>query len=223
MFGLNSNSQKVAEKNRAKNVELNCTYSLSYFDFHYRKESQNPKIIMLGNSLIRHGNWDSLLDRSDVINRGISGDRLECICERLKYLKDSKAKIRFIEGGINDIPWQDMDSLFHYYKVITDFCVSHGKIPVINLLLYISPKAGEFFPSRKDYEQINEYVARLNEKIIEFANKNKIDVIDLNAKISDTKNRILLDRYTTDGVHLQPLVYGIWKKEINKILVKYGI
>lgn len=104
---------------------------------------------MLGNSLIRHGNWDSLLRREDVINRGISGDRLECICERLKYLKNNKAKICFIEGGINDIPWQNSDSLLHYFETIANFWISEGNIPVFNLVLYISPKAGNFFLSRK--------------------------------------------------------------------------
>lgn len=178
---------------------------------------------MLGNSLIRHGNWDSLLQRNDVINRGISGDRLVCICERLKYLKNSKAKICFIEGGINDIPGKSLDSLFSYFKTITDFWISENKIHVINLLLYISPKAGKTFPSRKNYKAINDSVEILNYSLLHFAMDRKIDVIDLNEKISDIKQKILLDKFTTDGVHLQPQGYDMWEKEIKKILKKYKI
>src|SRR5689334_23369715 len=93
-----------------------CSYQLKYFDFHYRKENDHPSIIMLGNSLIWQMNWDSLLNRKDIINRGIAGDNLQCICERLVYLKNTTAKIVFIEGGINDIPGKNADTLFSYYK-----------------------------------------------------------------------------------------------------------
>lgn len=222
-FILNDKSTQPQIEKKISGGGGNCQYRLEYFDFHFERESQNPKIIMLGNSLIRHGNWDSLLQRKDVINRGISGDRLECICERLKYLKETGANICFIEGGINDIPGQSLDSLFGYYKRITDFWISQHKIPVINLLLYISPKAGETFPSRKNFKAINDSVEILNYRLLQFAVNRKIDVIDLNQKISNNKQKVLLDEFTTDGVHLQPQGYSIWEKEIRIILKKYKI
>ena len=108
-------------KGKTADIEMPCLYSLQYFDFHYERETENPTIIMLGNSLIRRCNWDRLLGRKNVINRGISGDHLPCICERLKYLKDSPAKIIFIEGGINDLPAGNTDTLFEYYAKIVNF------------------------------------------------------------------------------------------------------
>ena len=200
-----------------------CQYQLKYFDFHYRKETDTPSIIMLGNSLVRHAKWDSLLDRNDVINRGISGDNLRCVCERLSYLKNSTAKIVFVEGGINDIPGNSADTLFNYYKQIISFWQTEKKIPVINLVLYISPKAGEKFPLRTDYKSINTTVKNLNNKLRSFAIKNKIDFIDLNLLLSDEQAFQLKDQYTTDGVHLTSEAYKIWTEQIKAILDNYKI
>lgn len=213
--------EKVVKKKTTK-TKPNCYYPLEYFDFHYVKETDSPKIIMLGNSIVRHGDWTDLLNRQDVINRGISGDNLACICQRLPYLKGKKAKIWFIEGGINDLPGKSPLSLFENYKSIVEFVKSENSIPVIDLVLYISPKAGITFPSRKDYEGINTSVTELNNLLIEYAEDNHIDYIDLNKIVSD-KNDVLKDEYTIDGVHLTPSGYKEWSQLINEILIKYKI
>lgn len=206
-----------------KTKETDCQYPLKYYDFHYRKETNTPSVIMLGNSLIRHGKWDSLLNRKDVINRGISGDNLKCICERLAYLKNSTAKIIFVEGGINDIPGNNVDTLYNYYKQIVNFWQTKNKIPVINLVLYISPKAGVKFPSRTDYKLINTTVKNLNDKLRSFAIDNKIEFIDLNPLLSNEQSLQLEDKYTTDGVHLTTEAYKIWSEEIENVLNRHSI
>jgi lysophospholipase L1-like esterase len=201
---------------------LDCSYELKYFDFHYKKEIGSPKIIMLGNSIVRHGDWEKLLDRNDVINRGISGDKISCMVERLKYLKNFNAKIWFIEGGINDLPGNTPISIFNYYKDIIEFIKNENAIPVINLVLYISPKAGIKFPSRSEYVNINKNIRELNEMLIEYALTQSIDYIDLNKIISD-ENDILKERYTTDGVHITNEAYDKWAILINNLIKSYEI
>ena len=93
LMAFDSNQSINQTINQIDTIQPEKTYLLSYFDFHYKTETQNPKIIMLGNSIIRHANWVDLLVRKDVINRGISGDNLSGMCDRLKYLKDKNAKI----------------------------------------------------------------------------------------------------------------------------------
>lgn len=197
-----------------------CEYSLEYFDFHYKKETGNPKIIMLGNSLIRHGNWEALLGRNDVINRGISGDKLCCILQRTKYLKNLGAKACFIEGGINDLPLKSTTELNIYFAKLVNFAFQQDMKPIITLLFYISPKAGKKYPYRNNYQAINDSIYKLNNNLKLLANERQIDYIDLNSEISDTVNRILLDKYTTDGVHLKPEAYKIWAQKVNEILKK---
>lgn len=200
-----------------------CAYQLKYFDFHYRKEVDSPSVIMLGNSLIRHAKWDSLLDRKDIINRGISGDNLRCMCERLSYLKNSSAKIVFIEGGINDIPGSNLDSLYNYFHQIVNFWLTENKIPVIDLVIYISPKAGDKFSFRTDYKAINTSVKYLNNRLRAFAINNKIDFIDMNTVLSNEKELQLKNEYTTDGVHLTADAYELWAAQVKEILNKYKI
>ncbi|OIP85068.1 MAG: hypothetical protein AUK44_00555 [Porphyromonadaceae bacterium CG2_30_38_12] len=55
-----------------------------------------------------------------------------------------------------------------------------------------------------------------------YAVTQKIDVIDLNPIIAD-KNQVLLDKYTTDGVHINDLGYKLWSDEIKRKLRKYKI
>jgi lysophospholipase L1-like esterase len=211
--------QTIVQKD---STQLDCSYALKYFDFHYKQECDSPKIIMLGNSIIRGAKWTDLLKRQDVINRGISGDNLPCMRERLKYLKGKNAKIWFIEGGINDLPWKTPSLLFDNYKSIIEFVRIENSIPVINLVFYLSPKAGAKYPGRADYKKINGLITELNSMLIYYAKSNNIDFIDLNKIIAD-KDNVLKDEYTTDGVHLTDSAYKEWSNMINKILIKNKI
>jgi lysophospholipase L1-like esterase len=212
----------IREGSQSKRNEL-CSYSLDDFDFHFKRDPESPSIILLGNSLIRHGKWDSLLHRSDISNRGISGDKLGCMLDRLKYLQGSSAKICFIEGGINDLPATDIDTLFNRYTRIVSFWKAKKVIPVINLVLYISPKAGINYPYRKDYIAINTLIRNLNKKLREFAAVKKIEVIDLNPILCDEHLMLLKDEFTLDGIHITNSAYSIWASKMEAVLDKYGI
>lgn len=198
-----------------------CRYNLNLYDFHYKKDPDSVKIIMLGNSLIRHQDWDSLLQRNDIVNRGISGDNLECMCRRLHYLDSTKAKICFIEGGINDLPGAGIDSLVNSYKEMVYYFKKRNIIPVIDLLVYINEKAGEKFERRKDYRFINRKIDTLNQKLTRFAQQENVYLIDLNKKLSDSSG--LKTEFTSDGIHLTPAAYNLWATEIKEALKKYGI
>ncbi len=199
-----------------------CLYDLKNFDFHHTLECDTPSILMLGNSIISHGDWPTLLNRKDIINRGISGDNLSCMCQRLKYLHDAHAKIWFIEGGTNDLPRRKVADMFANYKTIVEYVKAEHSIPVINLIIYISPIVGIKFPTRADYKKINGQIKELNTQLILYAKANHIDYIDLNKVVAD-ENDILKDEYTIDGVHLNEKGYKEWSALINKILVKNNI
>lgn len=201
-----------------------CQYDLRWFDFHYRAENSKPNIIMLGNSLTRHGHWDSLLRRNDVINRGISGDLMKCMHGRLHFLESSPAKIVFVEGGINDIQHGvGADSVVRNYIRTVEYVVRSGRVPVINLVLYVSGKAGETFPLLFDTERINAMVHSVNVNLMSYADSTGIDVIDMNRVLSDEDTRQLKGRFTTDGVHLNRSAYSLWAIEINSVLKKCNI
>jgi lysophospholipase L1-like esterase len=210
-------------RKHSKAENKKCTYALATFNYNHKNETSNPSIVMLGNSLIKGGNWDSLLNRKDIINRGIAGDRLHCICERLKYLDEYSPKICFVEGGINDIAWKQTDSLFEYYVEMVQYFRNRKILPVITCVLRISPKAETSHLQIKDYQTVNTDVDRLNAKLIDYAKKNNIDYINLNDELSDSASHVLKDKYTVDGVHLTMPAYSIWTNRINSILKSHGI
>lgn len=167
--------------NKINKVQPECLYSLKHFDFHYTNTSDSAKILMIGNSLIRWGDWNALLQRDDVANRGISGDVLHCICERLKYLENTNAKIWIIEGGINDIN----------------------------------------STNKTDVDKLYKDVKKLNELLIEYSDKHRVQYIDLNSRLSNDDE--LKSEFTTDGVHLNEGGYNIWADEIKQIINLYNI
>jgi hypothetical protein len=63
-----------------------------------------PKdIVFLGNSITEGGNWAEFFGNANVRNRGIGGDRVEWIFDRVDYLIAAQPKKLFLMIGINDI------------------------------------------------------------------------------------------------------------------------
>lgn len=200
-----------------------CSYKLSMFDFHYKSEPANYKVVMLGDSFMRIESWDSLLNRTDIVSRGISGDRIHCICERADYLKGSPARIVFIEGGINDLPGETPDSIFGYYKKMAEFLVKQNKLVAINAVLYIAPKSGKMHPAKKDYMAVNKTIQSVNKKLKAYTAEKGFDYIDLNKDISDESKLVLKDQYTQDGIHPNSTAFRIWGKHVEDVLNKHSI
>lgn len=200
---------------------LNCLYSLKQLDFGTCIETSTPAIVLFGNSLVRLVNWSKILERDDVINRGISGDSLFDMYERLKYLKAVSVKIAFIEGGINDLPTTELELVFFQYKRIISFWQEKGTIPVVHAVLLIAPNAGKYYAWRVDWLLINQQVKTINKKLREFCLIQKIDFIDLNITLSNSDH--ILAEFTTDGVHLTPSAYKIWSKAITQVLKQHGL
>ena len=67
---------------------------------------------------------------------------------------------------------------------------------------------------------MNKSIFQLNNLLKAFATQEKIDCIDMNQQLADNEKLLLKDEYTPDGIHLTGAAYGLWAKEINKILKK---
>lgn len=172
-------------------------------------------VVFLGNSITAGGNWIELLGRERIANRGIGGDNTLGTLHRLQYVYALKPKLCFIMTGINDL-YADasVDLVFKNYCAIIDTLRSHNIIPVIQSTLHVNPKW-------KRTEEKNPLVAELNVLLKEYAVKNSIQYIDVNAVLSS--NNILRDEFTTDGVHLTPEAYGVWRELLFPVLKKHGL
>ncbi len=176
---------------------------------------KRAKIVMLGNSITHGVNWNELLNRNDIAERGISGDLTSGFLHRLKYVYNLKPEISFIMGGINDLFYGlQPEEVFKNITKIVDTLKTHKIKIVLQSTLFV--KNGSSF-----LDTINERVKYLNELLREYAIKNNLLFIDLNKKLSADNH--LKDKYTTDGIHLSAAGYKIWSVYLINLLTKLKI
>ncbi len=170
------------------------------------------KIVMFGDSITEDGNWTGLLQRNDVKNSGYSG----FTTGQLLSIMDSSVlqyspKICFVLGGINDLAiGVPVESVFENQKKIVFLIQSNNIIPVLQSTIHVRFMDG-----------LNSKVKMLNEKLSEFAEKEKIDYLDLNSFLSEGGD--LKGEFTTDGVHLTPQAYEPWAACLLDVLDQYEI
>lgn len=176
---------------------------------------QSVKIVMLGDSITFRTNWNVLLDRNDVVNKGINGDTTARFITRLDSVIRLKPVLCFIMGGINDISLGISNpEIFENYVLIIHKLKTNNIKPVIQSTLYISD-------ALYDSEKINQKVSDLNRQLAVFAKQNDIDFIDVNGRLSG-KTGLMAD-FTNDGLHLSPSGYKAWKEVLIPYLNKLNL
>ncbi len=205
-FRMNGQSEKLYLQNPNYQIKT-ALYEL------YKTEQAD--IVMLGNSLTQWVDWNELLGKKNIANRGIANDITGGYLHRLEYVYKLKPKLCFIEGGINDIYANvPVDVVYENYKKIVEELRSHSITPIIQSTLFVSPKW-------HDAVEKNKEVASLNSLLEEFAKKNNIEFSNLNARMSS--NNMLRDELTHDGVHLTAAGYKIWGEEVERVIQKYDL
>jgi lysophospholipase L1-like esterase len=187
-------------------------------------------IVMLGNSLTNGANWNELLGRHSVVERGIVSDVLEGFSHRMRYVYELKPKIVFILGGLNDIyNWVPVEQIYADYIKIIEGLKARRIIPVIQSTLYAGRDWGKAWLEEKRpelnvvkyNEGRNSEVDRLNKMLYNYAKVHNIEYIDLLDKMS--RGHFLKSELTYDGAHLNANGYKIWVRDIEKILKKNGL
>jgi len=150
----------------------NYALQLGIYDVYKTKQAD---IVMLGNSLTHGANWNELVGRSNIVERGIPSDVTEGIFERMNYVFKLKPKICFLLVGLNDIyNWTPVENIYFNYVRIINLLKAKEIIPVIQSTVY----AGKKWPNS---EERNQEVIKLNKLLLEYALKNEIEFIDLNS------------------------------------------
>jgi lysophospholipase L1-like esterase len=172
-------------------------------------------IVMLGNSLTDWVDWNELLGRNGIANRGIAGDITYGYLQRMNYVYVLSPKICFIEGGINDVYANvPVESVYENFVKIVGQLREHNIIPVITSTLYTSTKW-------HSAHEMNKEVAQLNSMLRRYAVSQNVDYLDLIPLM--TSDDLLRDELTYDGLHLLASGYKIWGAEVEKILRRYKL
>ena len=175
-------------------------------------------IVMLGNSLTEFGgDWSKRLGIKHVRNRGIMGDNVDGVLNRLDDILAKKPKAIVLMIGINDLSQdQTADQVFVKYQRLIDKIWLHAadtKLYVQSLLPF-----NESFGRWKTLQGKSEEVVTLNKKLRNYCEKNHITYINLYNDFIYHGTNELRDSLTLDGLHLSPLGYKLWCFRIKRAL-----
>lgn len=171
-------------------------------------------IIMLGNSLTDGAEWNELLRNNHVKNRGIVGDIVQGLYERMDPILKGQPKKIFIMSGVNDISHD-----------VSGDSIARAMEKLIVLIKTRSPRTKIYLQSMlpfnnevrlwkllKDREQV---VVDGNRALKEVARRQGVTWIDLYPLFVDESGRLKAE-YTNDGLHLMGPAYLIWRDAIKK-------
>jgi lysophospholipase L1-like esterase len=174
----------------------------------YKPEKIN--IVMLGDSITYQVDWNELLSKTDIANRGIDFDVTEGLLNRLSGIYELNPDICFIMVGINDIIKDiPLETIFLNYTKIINGIHANNIIPIVQSTLYVSTK-------KNNWKKLNKKVDDLNALLHNFTIVNGVRFVDTNKGLSE--NGALNPSYTYDGVHLLGNGYEKWKGLISKEL-----
>lgn len=205
-----------------KSFNLNPNYQLQ-IGLQSISKIKQADIVMLGNSITHGCNWNEVLGRNNVVERGIPSDNTEGMLNRLNSIIKLNPKLVFILAGVNDIySGLSAEIVFtNYVKIISELR-KKKIVPVVQSCIYAGEYWGKDWNLTREFNlQKNNEIEKLNFMLKDYCAKNNLEFIDLNSKLS--ANKFLLPEATYDYLHLNYRGYKIWSAEIEKILIKYGL
>lgn len=178
--------------------------------------NKKEKIMFIGDSIIDGCEWHELLSEEKfvILNRGINGDRLEGVINRLPNLINESPKIIFIMIGINNLQHGASDEyiLEKYTYLLNNLklYLPDAKIFVMSILP-VSRSVAE-----KTQIKSNDRIKNLNYKIEELAIKYNVRYINFfDLFLEDDYINSL---YTFDGLHPNGEGYNVIKNELLMVI-----
>lgn len=170
------------------------------------------RVVMLGDSHMAIGKWESLSAKAEFINHGVSGEGFRNILERLDQTISLEPDIIFLEVGVNDLgDFRDPKDIVDGHKLIwkkIKLALPQTKIVVCSLLPMNELIYGI------DLTGINAKIRLTNKMLLDAAKIARIDFIDLYGPLADSDQQ-LRPEWTKDGLHLRTEGYDVWRAMLS--------
>ena len=170
-------------------------------------------IVMLGNSLTDGGEFNELLNNRHVKNRGIVGDIVQGLIDRIDPIIKGQPKKLFIMTGVNDIS----------HDVSAD-SIARAMEKLIVMVKQGSPRTKIYLQSLLPFNNdVREWkllkgrdhvVVEANALLEQVARRQGVTWINLYPLFVDDQGRLRAD-LTNDGLHLMGKGYLIWRDAIK--------
>lgn len=177
---------------------------------------QPGAIIFLGDSQTALCEWRELMgDSLQILNRGIVGDQVDGVANRLEeVLRHQPARI-FLLVGVNDLLFGKTipDIELRYRALVKKI---RDDSPATQLILK------SILPVNNTVKNTgirNEQIWTLNTRIAQIARDETLPFVDICGALTDETGN-LADRYTADGLHLNGHGYSVWKTQLEPFFKK---
>lgn len=203
-----------------------CPAPRAYTDHYYKRFLQfmdepaitSKDIVMLGNSLTEGGkDWAERLGNKNVRNRGISGDNVMGIYDRLHQILPGHPAKLFLLIGVNDI---SQDSTTN--GIISNIGMVIDRIrkesPDTRLYLQSLLPINESFGRWKKLEGKSAMIPEINAGLEALAREKGITFVNLFPLFAEKGTNVLRPQFTNEGLHLNEDGYKIWAKGLKKYL-----
>ena len=201
-----------------------CPIPRTYTEHYYKRFLQfmnepaiaGKDIVMLGNSLTENGgDWSARLGKKNVRNRGIIGDEVMGIYDRLHQILPGHPQKLFLLTGVNDISHDlTTDSIVAMMRTTIDRIQRES--PDTKLFLQSLLPVNESFGRYKKLTGKTDMIPEINARLEALAKEKKIVFINLFPLFTEKGTNVLRSNLTNDGLHLNEEGYEIWVKAIRK-------
>ena len=193
-------------------LSIDKTYYPGRRAFYELTPVKKHNIVMLGNSLTERGLWGEYFQPAYVLNRGIGGDCISGMINRVQPIVDGRPKAIFIMGGANDLLFSKIsnEKLLQQYERLLDI-IARGTPRTrvyIQSLLPLNEAHNETFMKGK-----NARFAEFNALLRAMAERRGLTFIDIWSAMQ--RNGELPEEYTFDGIHLKAAGYAVWIEKIR--------
>ena len=195
-----------------------------YTDHYYKRFLQfmdepaitSKDIVMVGNSLTEGGgDWNARLNKKNIRNRGIIGDEVMGIYDRLHQILPGHPEKLFLLAGVNDISHDlTADSIVSMIRMTVERIQRES--PDTKLYLQSLLPFDESFGRYKKLTGKTDMVPEINAQLEVLAKDHKITFINLFPLFTEKGTNALRKELTSDGLHLNEEGYKIWVKALKK-------
>ena len=201
-----------------------CPVPRSYFAHYYKRFLQfmdepaitSKDIVMLGNSLTEGGgDWGKRLGKDNVINRGISGDEVMGVYDRLHQILPGKPAKIFLLIGVNDVS-HDLSTDSIVYRIDQTLTRIQKESPETKVYLQSLLPINESFNRYKRLTNKTYQIPEINARLETLAKEKKITFINLYPLFTEKGTNVLKKELTYDGLHLNDEGYKVWVDAIKK-------
>jgi lysophospholipase L1-like esterase len=179
----------------------------------------SKKIVFLGDSMIKRGNWSTGFNNKTIVNLGIGGNTTSDILHRLDQVKAQHPKKIFLMIGINDLIQQKdpKETLQNYSKILTtlkqnspDAHIYAMSVLPLNWQIHHRLRTTKHWVTLAQVNHLNDEIKRLCQE------QSQVTFINLYPGL--VQNGELISSYSSDGLHLNQAGYKVWEKEIKRFV-----